>query len=62
MQVYHHAILITPDEGSSETQAAIADALGYDRANSSGLLDELEGKGSSSAGATPTTDAATSSA
>jgi MarR family transcriptional regulator, lower aerobic nicotinate degradation pathway regulator len=28
---YHHAILLVVDEGSSETQGAIADALGYDR-------------------------------
>src|ERR1044071_3952957 len=28
---YHHAILAVLDEGSRETQGAIADALGYDK-------------------------------
>jgi DNA-binding MarR family transcriptional regulator len=42
---YHHAILLVVGEGSSETQGAIADTLGYDRGQLVGLLDELEARG-----------------
>ena len=42
---YFHAILALLDAGSIETQGAIAEALGYDKGQLVGMLDDLEAGG-----------------
>ncbi|HEY0387819.1 MAG TPA: MarR family winged helix-turn-helix transcriptional regulator [Gaiellales bacterium] len=42
---YHHAILALLDEGTTETQGAIGEALGYDKGQLVGMLDDLEEAG-----------------
>jgi MarR family transcriptional regulator, lower aerobic nicotinate degradation pathway regulator len=43
--VYQYSVLAILNEGSSDRQSSIADALGFDRGQLVGILDDLEDRG-----------------